>query len=397
MSEYHDIEALIEKLEKDQIHIVVFGKVSTGKSSLLNALAGKEVFSTSPLHGETKKTKNQIWSEYQDQLVHLIDTPGTDEWKGESREKIAIEAAESADIILFVLDSDISRSELNQLKIICSPSKPVIIALNKSDLYTQEESASLLQSIRNKTNSLIPPEHVIATAANPNPQLIITLDTKGNEHQRRHTPTADIEALKKNIWQILEKDGKTLSALNASIFAGKISDDIAQRITQVRKKNASKIIQTYCISKGIGVACNPVPVADLLVAASVDTLMIRQLSTLYGIPLKHTEATKLVVTIMAQLALLMGAVWSVNLLSSALKTVSIGLSTTITATAQGSLAYYATYLVGKIAERYFAQGKSWGELGPKKVAKEILKSIDRNSVLIDARSEILNRLKRISQ
>jgi len=89
----------------------------------------------------------------------------------------------------------------------------------------------------------------------------------------------------------------------------------------------------------------------------------------------------------------MGAVWGINLLSSALKTVSAGLSTTVTAGTQGALAYYATYLVGKIAEQYFIRGKSWGKQGPKQVAKEILNNLDKNSILIEARSKILERIK----
>ena len=52
--EFAEIEAISEKLQHSEIHIAAFGRVGTGKSSLLNALLGREVFSTSPLHGETR-------------------------------------------------------------------------------------------------------------------------------------------------------------------------------------------------------------------------------------------------------------------------------------------------------------------------------------------------------
>ncbi|MCB1593401.1 MAG: DUF697 domain-containing protein, partial [Xanthomonadales bacterium] len=106
------------------------------------------------------------------------------------------------------------------------------------------------------------------------------------------------------------------------------------------------------------------------------------------------EASKLALTIMAQIAALMGAVWGVNLLSSALKTMSAGLSTTLTAGTQGALAYYATYLVGKIAEQYFIRGKSWGKQGPKKIAKEIVSNLDKDSILLEARNQILQRIQK---
>jgi hypothetical protein len=89
----------------------------------------------------------------------------------------------------------------------------------------------------------------------------------------------------------------------------------------------------------------------------------------------------------------MGAIWGVHLVASALKGMSAGLSTVVTAGAQGALAWYATELVGRAAERYLVAGKSWGDLGPKKVVSEIDESLDRDSILREARGEILARLR----
>ena len=61
--------------------------------------------------------------------------------------------------------------------------------------------------------------------------------------------------------------------------------------------------------------------------------------------------------------------------------------------AQGALAWYATELVGRAAEKYLVAGKSWGELGPKRVVADIVASLDRDSILREARSEILTRLR----
>ena len=45
-------------------------------------------------------------------------------------------------------------------------------------------------------------------------------------------------------------------------------------------------------------------------------------------------------------------------------------------------------------ERYLLQGKSWGDGGAKRAVAEILSSLDRDSILRDARSAILARLNR---
>jgi hypothetical protein len=90
--------------------------------------------------------------------------------------------------------------------------------------------------------------------------------------------------------------------------------------------------------------------------------------------------------------LLMSTVWLVNFASSALKLSSGGISTVITGSAQGVIAYYATYIVGQATERYLAQGKSWGEGGAKLVVRDILDNLDRDSIIEQAKSDISSRL-----
>ena len=61
--DYDAVQAMLDKLEHGHIHLSVFGRVSTGKSSLLNALIGEPVFATSPLHGETRLSAMEPWNE----------------------------------------------------------------------------------------------------------------------------------------------------------------------------------------------------------------------------------------------------------------------------------------------------------------------------------------------
>ena len=52
-------------------------------------------------------------------------------------------------------------------------------------------------------------------------------------------------------------------------------------------------------------------------------------------------------------------------------------------------------LVGRSAQLYLANGASWGERGPKQAVRGIVDSLDRESILAEAREEILKRLKRV--
>lgn len=390
--DYDAVQAMLDKLDHGHLHLSVFGRVSTGKSSLLNALIGEEKFSVSPVHGETRHSSMQAWSEIDAGGVFLIDTPGLDEAGGEDRESLAREVAGRSDLVIFVIDGDITDTELDALKAAIAEGRPILVALNKSDLYTGDEREALLRSVRSKTEGVIDPDHVISVAAQPRPQVVLEVDEDGNQRETRRHREPDIQVLRLKLWEILEAEGKTLAALNASLFAADLSDQVGRRILAARQELGEKLVRTYCVGKGIGVAFNPVPVADLFAAAFIDVGMVVHLSKVYDLPLNQKEAGSIVKVIMAESAALMGTVWALHFVSSALKVGTIGLSTILTAGAQGAIAYYSTYLVGQAAAEYLAKGKSWGEGGPKLVVKQILDTLDRDTVLSDARREIQARL-----
>jgi uncharacterized protein (DUF697 family) len=162
---------------------------------------------------------------------------------------------------------------------------------------------------------------------------------------------------------------------------------------EAQRDLAEQVLRNWSLTKGVAVGFNPVPVSDLMAAVAVDVSLVWHLSRVYGMPLSRSEAGQLVRTIGAQMTLVVGTVWAVNLVSSALKGGSLGLSTLLTGAAQGAVAYYATYVVGRAAQRYFQQGRSWGELGPKRMVQDILEDIDRDSLLAEAREAILARLR----
>jgi len=391
-SDYGQVRAMLEKLEHGELFVAAFGRVGVGKSSLLNALVGREAFSVSPLHGETRAVAHAHWESFDAGRVRLIDTPGIDEIDGATRERMAHEVAGRADLVIFVAEGDLTRTELAALEQVTAERRPVVIALNKADRYTPDELDSILERIAERTTDLVKREHVVPVSANPAPVTRLESDASGAETEARVPREPDVAALSAVLWDVLEREGKTLAALNASLFAGRLSDEVARRVAAARRDVAEKVIRTWCVGKGVAVALNPVPVADLLAAGAIDVALVVHLGRVYGLPVTRREAGRLIGTLTAELALLMGTVWGLNLVSAALKGLTAGFSVAITATLQGAAAYYATYVVGRAAERYFVNGKSWGPGGPKAVVQSILRSVDKGSVLAQGQRDITDTL-----
>ncbi|MDE1963053.1 MAG: GTP-binding protein [Xanthomonadaceae bacterium] len=387
-ADFARVEAMLKRLEHGELHVAVFGRVSAGKSALGNALLGREAFAVGVLHGTTTEAAQAPLDEAAADGLVLVDTPGINELDGEARERLAFEVAEISDLVVFVCDGDLTRDELDALRTLAATQRPLLLALNKADRYGEGERTDLLEHLRGKVAGLVAPDDVLAVAARPAPRRVV------DEHGERLEPIPpQVAALRERLHAIAEREGRTLSALNAGLHASRLTDQVSARIAETRRSVAAQLIRNYALAKGLAVALNPVPVADLLAAAGLDAAMVVQLSRVYGLPLTRAESGRLVATISAQLIALMGAIWGMQLVASALKGVSAGLSVLVTAAAQGAMGYYATVLIGRAAERYLVAGKSWGALGAKRAVADVVESLDRDSILREAREEILRRLK----
>ena len=124
---------------REGMHVVIVGRPNAGKSSLLNALAGKESAIVTYVPGTTRDLlKEQILID--GIPIHITDTAGLRESE-DKVEKIGIEKAKAeiakADLILLVLDS--TKHQKSALEnfwpaFIEIPTVPVTILRNKADL-----------------------------------------------------------------------------------------------------------------------------------------------------------------------------------------------------------------------------------------------------------------------
>src|SRR3954447_10847550 len=70
--EMRQLREITEKLDASTIEIAAFGMVSRGKSSVLNALCGKDVFKTGATHGTTTVKSALPWD------TATIESPALD-------------------------------------------------------------------------------------------------------------------------------------------------------------------------------------------------------------------------------------------------------------------------------------------------------------------------------
>ncbi|MDC0831502.1 hypothetical protein CKA32_004197 [Geitlerinema sp. FC II] len=415
------LESTLDKLESDVVQIAAFGMVGRGKSSLLNALVGKPVFETGPLHGVTQTSQSVDWTLTRDSLgdglddvlqvslpsvgtsrIELVDTPGLDEVDGETRAELAHRIAKRADLILFVISGDLTQVEYDALVQIREAGKPLILVFNKIDQYPEADAYAIYEQVRNKrVRQLLTRDRIVMAAASP---LVATAVRRpdGSTGVTLQPGTPQVDELKLKILDILVREGKSLVALNSMLYADEVNEQVVRRKMDIRDRSANQIIWNAVMAKSLAIALNPVTVVDILTAATIDVALLLSLSRLYGLPMTQTGA----IDLLQKIALSMGGISASELLAnlglSGLKSV-FGVATPITggiafggyvsvAVTQASVAGVSTYGIGQVAKTYFANGASWGPEGPKAVVRQILDSLDETSILSQIKDELQQKL-----
>ena len=124
------------RMLSEGIRTVILGKPNAGKSSLLNLLVGEDRAIVTEIAGTTRDTlEEQILLDGIG--LHIVDTAGIRDTE-DMVEKIgvgkAVQQAEEADLILYVVDSSVELDEHDRQIIDMIQDKRAIVLLNKSDL-----------------------------------------------------------------------------------------------------------------------------------------------------------------------------------------------------------------------------------------------------------------------
>jgi small GTP-binding protein len=398
--ELDQLHAMAEKLAAGKVEIVVFGEISTGKSALINALVGEAVAEVDVRGGWTKDVWHLGWQGagyvvpgLADSQVVLIDTPGLNEVDGAERAKMAHEAAARADLVLFVTDSDLNEVEYSALVELAASHKPILLVLNKADLYPPQELEQLMALFTgSRLAGIVDPQNVIKVKADPRPVEYFIESADGRTRQEWRKPSPDVAALRERILEVLAVEGKALVALNAAMYAADKSDRMGALRVRMRNEQATDTIWSFAVLKAVGVASNPLAVADVVGGTAVDAVMVVTLGKVYGIDITTANARELSTSILKAAGWVMLSEAAVSYTASFFKAVTGGWATVLTALPQALAAGYGSYIVGQAARYYFEHGASWGQQGPKRVVTRILENTDKQSVLQRLRDEIKKKI-----
>jgi [FeFe] hydrogenase H-cluster maturation GTPase HydF len=163
---------LNESPSANRVHIGIFGRRNTGKSSVINAITGQDFAIVSDVKGTTTDPVYKSMELLPMGPVVLIDTPGIDDEGalGDLRVKKTWQVLNKADIAVLILDavSGQTQEDMALIRHIEDKNIPYILAYNKSDLlheakaarineiYISAKSGASIDALKEKIASLAP-------------------------------------------------------------------------------------------------------------------------------------------------------------------------------------------------------------------------------------------------
>jgi len=147
------VELLPEEVEDDGYgdipKFAIVGRPNVGKSSLINALVGKDVNIVTPIAGTTRDSVHTRFTAFDNDLV-LVDTAGLRK-KAKVEENIefystlrTVKAIEACDIAILLIDATlgIEAQDMAIFSLVQKSNKGIVIGVNKWDLLEKETNTA---------------------------------------------------------------------------------------------------------------------------------------------------------------------------------------------------------------------------------------------------------------
>ena len=268
---------------RDAVHLCFFGEVSTGKSSLIRALAPDADVVVDVVGGSTGDVSHYRWRNEDGAQILLTDVPGIGGTE-EGLSDVATAEAQRANVVLFVCDGDLARPEIESIQALLAFDKPLIIVLNKADRYTPEEQAALMEKLLERIDDVggkVERNHVVAVTAGGEID-VVERGTDGGEATARRSRPADIGVLVVAINRLLAEEGETLDVRRERAVFKMAAARLAEAEGAYRLQRSEQIIRSSTRKAIVGALAAISPGTDVLIQGFIGTQMTQELCRLYG-------------------------------------------------------------------------------------------------------------------
>ena len=289
-----DVSAAREELAQlerrgaaEEIDIALFGEISSGKSSLINALLPDAEVQTSALGGTTRNIQHHLWRPEGGVPIRLVDLPGFGHLETRDLVDHAKDEAIRAHLVLYVCDGDLTRAQFAELTELASLGKPLVIVVNKSDRFSDQERFAIEDRIRTRLQE-VPALAVISISAGGVAQVEV-IDANGQRQQQSRKRPANVQALITRLFDILASDQGELAAKQRQSSLKLATSKLRSAEQQYRTLQAETLVERYSRRAVLGALAAITPGSDLVIQGVLASSLMNQLCQLFERPVKDID------------------------------------------------------------------------------------------------------------
>jgi uncharacterized protein len=269
-----------------RVYVALFGEISTGKSSLIRALAPHANIASDARGGTTRDVEHYDGALPDGRTLVLADVPGSREAGGEVHETLAREEALRAHAVVYLCAGDLNRSQADELRWLAEFGKPLLLALNKADQWTAVERDQLLARLERQSRG-------IASA-------VVAISAGGSERFQRQLPDGNTESVERQRKPAIEPLLHALERLTApgaegleNLRENAVLAGLHQRTgtleAQTRAEEAERIVRKYARRAIVGALAAVAPGSDLVIQGVLATGLTRALAELYAVKVSDVQ------------------------------------------------------------------------------------------------------------
>lgn len=281
-----ELEKLNKRREAGIIHIALFGEISSGKSSLIKSLLPGAEVDIAVTGGTTRQLKEYVWtSPAGDQLI-LTDMPGLNE-TGIDKNALSRQEALRSHLVLYICDSDLAQSQLEELTTLSELKKPIILVLNKTDRLTQQDIELLETNLQSRSKQL--GNCSVVTVSSGGSQQVTRINTDGSEETIRRQLPARVDDLKIALQRAIDGNNQTLEKLRDSAVFTLVSSQLDEAQELQRDQQALELTRSYSKKAVVAAIAAFTPGTDILIQGYLATQMVKDLAELYEVPVRKVD------------------------------------------------------------------------------------------------------------
>lgn len=265
-----------------ELFIAVHGEVSSGKSSLVNAMLPAAQAGSDPRAGTTTSIRHYTWTAGSGDRVVIADLPGFNL----DDETAALEESRRAHLVIFLTDADLTASQAAQLGRLTAIGKPVVLALNKSDRYTPEELSALRERLQQRSG--LPAADVVVIRAGGREEIVRLLGS-GIEQRESRVREPEIRPLLEAVQRHLDDNRELMESLRDTAVLLLASEKLDEARRRHQDQSATELVEKYSRRAVIGALAAVTPGSDLVIQTVLATQLIRELSRVYEVPVKELQ------------------------------------------------------------------------------------------------------------